>query len=102
MDQMLGTALLLLIISAVTDGKNMKVNSSLVPLLIGLGLTAIHLRYIMSSHHSFIHSNGIIVISILIRFVTIAVVINIIIFIMIVIIIIVITIHQVLKFFLLL
>lgn len=45
MDQMLGTALLLLIISAVTDGKNMKVNSSLVPLLIGLGLTAIHLSF---------------------------------------------------------
>ncbi len=44
MDQMLGTALLLLIISAVTDSRNMKVNSSLVPLLIGLGLTAIHIR----------------------------------------------------------
>jgi len=44
-DQMLGTAFLVIIILAVTDGKNMKVNSSLVPLLIGLGLTAIHLSF---------------------------------------------------------
>ena len=44
MDQMLGTALLLLIILAVTDSENMKVPSGLVPLTIGLGLTAIHLR----------------------------------------------------------
>ncbi len=48
MDQMLGTALLLLIISAVTDSRNMRVNSSLVPLLIGLGLTAIHIRLVSS------------------------------------------------------
>ena len=45
MDQMLGTAMLLIIILAVTDNNNMKISSSLVPLTIGLGLTAIHLRY---------------------------------------------------------
>ena len=45
MDQMLGTAMLLIIILAVTDDKNMKIQSSLVPITIGLGLTAIHLRY---------------------------------------------------------
>ena len=45
MDQMLGTAMLLIIILAVTDDKNMNIQSSLVPLTIGLGLTAIHLRY---------------------------------------------------------
>lgn len=45
MDQMLGTAMLLIIILAVTDSNNMKISSSLVPLTIGLGLTAIHLRY---------------------------------------------------------
>ena len=44
MDQMLGTAMLLIIILAVTDDKNMNIQSSLVPLTIGLGLTAIHLR----------------------------------------------------------
>ena len=41
-DQMLGTAILLLIIMAVTDPKNMGVSSGLVPLLIGLGLSSIH------------------------------------------------------------
>ena len=41
-DQILGTALLLIIILAVTDDKNMNVSSGLVPLLIGLGLAAIH------------------------------------------------------------
>jgi len=41
-DQILGTALLLIIILAVTDAKNMNVSSGLVPLLIGLGLAAIH------------------------------------------------------------
>jgi glycerol uptake facilitator-like aquaporin len=51
MDQMLGTALLLLIICAVTDSRNMKVNSAMVPLLIGLGLTAIHLRYKVRMRH---------------------------------------------------
>ena len=44
MDQMLGTALLLLIILAVTDEENMKIISSLIPVIIGLGLSAIHLR----------------------------------------------------------
>ncbi|XP_040579350.1 aquaporin-9 isoform X2 [Lepeophtheirus salmonis] len=44
-DQILATALLIIIILAVTDGKNMKVISSLVPLSIGLGLTAIHLSF---------------------------------------------------------
>merc|ERR1712021_290787 len=39
LDQFLGTALLLIIILSVTDGRNMKVTSSLVPLYIGLGLT---------------------------------------------------------------
>lgn len=43
MDQALGTAVLLIIILAVTDKKNMKVSSGLVPLLIGLGLAAIHI-----------------------------------------------------------
>lgn len=44
-DQMLGTAILVVIILAVTDSKNMKVPSGLVPLLIGLGLTSIHLSF---------------------------------------------------------
>ena len=44
MDQMLGTAMLLIIILSVTDNKNMKIENSLVPITIGLGLTAIHLR----------------------------------------------------------
>merc|ERR1712096_586938 len=39
-DQMLGTGMLLIIILAVTDDKNMNIQSSLVPLTIGLGLTA--------------------------------------------------------------
>ena len=43
-DQILGTAVLLLIILAVTDESNMNISGSLVPLSIGLGLTAIHLR----------------------------------------------------------
>lgn len=43
LDQMLGTAILLIIILAVTDSRNMKLSSSLVALSIGLGLTAIHL-----------------------------------------------------------
>ncbi len=43
MDQALGTALLLVIILAVTDKRNMNVSSGLVPLLIGLGLAAIHI-----------------------------------------------------------
>lgn len=45
MDQLLGTAMLLIIILAVTDNKNMKVPSGMVPLYIGLGLTAIHLSF---------------------------------------------------------
>ena len=44
-DQILGTAILVVIILAVTDPKNMKVPSGMVPLLIGLGLTAIHLSF---------------------------------------------------------
>ena len=44
-DQLLGTALLLIIILSVTDERNMKVPSGLVPLFIGLGLTAIHLSF---------------------------------------------------------
>ena len=43
MDQALGTAVLLVIILAVTDERNMKVASGLVPLLIGLGLAVIHI-----------------------------------------------------------
>ena len=43
-DQALGTALLLIIILSVTDENNMNISGSLVPLTIGLGLTAIHLR----------------------------------------------------------
>jgi len=45
MDQMLGTAMLLIIILAVTDNNNMKIQSSLIPITIGLGLTAIHLSF---------------------------------------------------------
>lgn len=45
MDQLLGTALLLVIILAVTDEDNMKISSGMVPLTIGLGLTAIHLSF---------------------------------------------------------
>jgi len=45
MDQILGTAMLLLIILAVTDSNNMNIQSSLVPITIGLGLTAIHLSF---------------------------------------------------------
>ena len=44
-DQAVGTALLLIIILAATDGKNMKVASGLVPLYIGLGLSAIHFSF---------------------------------------------------------
>merc|ERR1712210_146758 len=49
LDQFLGTALLLIIILSVTDGRNMKVISSLVPLYIGLGLTAIHLSFALNA-----------------------------------------------------
>jgi len=45
MDQILGTAFLLIIILAVTDEKNMKIQSSMVPITIGLGLTAIHISF---------------------------------------------------------
>jgi len=44
-DQILGTALLVIIILAVTDESNMKVPSGLVPILIGLGLAAIHISF---------------------------------------------------------
>eukprot|EP00096_Caligus_rogercresseyi_P011368 TRINITY_DN4450_c0_g1_i1.p1 TRINITY_DN4450_c0_g1~~TRINITY_DN4450_c0_g1_i1.p1 ORF type:complete len:270 (+),score=66.24 TRINITY_DN4450_c0_g1_i1:357-1166(+) len=44
-DQILATALLVIIILSVTDGRNMKVISGLVPISIGLGLTAIHLSF---------------------------------------------------------
>ncbi len=43
MDQLLGTACLMVIVLAVTDEKNMKVPPGLYPLLIGLGLTGIHI-----------------------------------------------------------
>ena len=43
-DQVLGTALLVIIILSVTDKRNMKIEASLVPVIIGLGLTSIHLR----------------------------------------------------------
>ena len=43
-DQVLGTALLVIIILSVTDKRNMKTAASLVPAIIGLGLTSIHLR----------------------------------------------------------
>jgi glycerol uptake facilitator-like aquaporin len=42
-DQLLGTSLLLIIICAVTDSRNLRISPSLVPLYIGLGLSAIHL-----------------------------------------------------------
>jgi len=47
-DQVLGTALLVIVILAVTDSNN-KVSPGLVPLLIGLGLTAIHLSFGLNS-----------------------------------------------------
>merc|ERR1712018_571420 len=49
LDQFLGTALLLIIILAATDGLNMKSTSGLVPLYIGLGLTAIHLSFALNA-----------------------------------------------------
>ena len=49
MDQLLATALLLIIILAVTDENNMKVPSGLVPLYIGLGLAAIHLSFALNA-----------------------------------------------------
>lgn len=45
MDQMLGTALLLVIILAVTDEHNMKITTGFIPIIIGLGLTSIHLSF---------------------------------------------------------
>merc|ERR1719183_782426 len=45
MDQILGSAMLVLIIMAVTDSRNMNIPSGLAPLTIGLGLTAIHLSF---------------------------------------------------------
>jgi len=48
-DQVVGTAILVIIIVSVTDDKNMKIKSSMVPLLIGLGLTAIHLSFGLNS-----------------------------------------------------
>ncbi|TRY71126.1 hypothetical protein TCAL_17302 [Tigriopus californicus] len=48
-DQLVGTALLLIIILAVTDSRNMNVPSGLVTILIGLGLTAIHLSFAFNS-----------------------------------------------------
>ena len=44
-DQALATALLLVIILAVTDKRNMDVPSGLIPPLIGLGLAAIHISF---------------------------------------------------------
>ena len=44
-DQMLGTALLLLIILAATDSQNMNLDNGILPITIGLGLTAIHLSF---------------------------------------------------------
>ena len=44
-DQILGTALLVIIILSVTDKRNMKIEASLVPVVIGLGLTSIHLSF---------------------------------------------------------
>merc|ERR1712223_2337891 len=49
LDQFLGTALLLIIILSVTDGRNMKVSSQMVPLYIGLGLAAIHLSFALNA-----------------------------------------------------
>jgi len=43
--QMLGTALLLIIILSVTDERNMKIPGYLAPLFIGLGLCAIHISF---------------------------------------------------------
>ena len=48
-DQTLGTALLLIIILAVTDERNMKVPSGMVALYIGLGLSAIHFSFALNA-----------------------------------------------------
>jgi len=48
-DQALGTALLVIIILAVTDEKNMKVPTGMVPLYIGLGLSAIHFSFALNA-----------------------------------------------------
>ena len=47
MDQILGSAMLVVIILAVTDKNNMNIPSSMAPVMIGMGLTAIHLRYVL-------------------------------------------------------
>ena len=51
-DQILGTALLVIIILSVTDKRNMKIEASLVPVIIGLGLTSIHLRFYSETEQS--------------------------------------------------
>jgi len=48
-DQLLGTALFVIVILAVTDSRNMSVAPGLVPLLIGLGLIGVHLSFGLNS-----------------------------------------------------
>ena len=44
-DQIIGSAMLVVIILAVTDKNNMNIPNFMAPMMIGMGLTAIHLRY---------------------------------------------------------
>ena len=48
-DQLFGTCLLLIVIFAVTDEHNMSVPKGLIPFMIGMGLTAIHLSFGLNS-----------------------------------------------------
>jgi len=48
-DQVLGTAILLIIINAATDKKNMNLPSGMIPLTIGLGLTSIHISLALNA-----------------------------------------------------
>lgn len=48
-DQVVGTAVLLVIILAVTDSKNMNIPQHLVPLYIGLGLASIHMSLALNA-----------------------------------------------------
>ena len=48
LDQIIGSAMLVVIILAVTDKNNMNIPNFMAPIMIGMGLTAIHLRYLLT------------------------------------------------------